>query len=124
MKFLSLHENGYASAVSDGRYVFVSQLLPQNTKDNIHEQAKRLFVQLNDCLASMGSGTDHLLQLTITVPNHRSIAAVQTVYRNAIAPPGPAVRWQYGYCGSALLAMDAVALCANHSGDFPHAANR
>lgn len=103
---------GCPAAVSDGNYVYVSQLAAQpdgTLQADIRQQTRCILEQLLDILRQAGTDAQGLLQVSLTVADSRSMPAVLEVYRERIPVPGPALVWRLGRLPGALVAVDAVA---------------
>lgn len=103
---------GGPAAVSDGNYVYISQLTAQpdsTLQADIRRQTRCILEQLFDVLRHAGTDAQGLLQVSLTVADSRSMPAVLEVYRECIPAPGPALVWRLGRLPGGLVAVDAVA---------------
>lgn len=102
------------AAVSDGRYVFVSQLLPRQPDGTIptgiNRQMQQVLQNLFQVLFAAGTKPEALLQLTLTVSDSRAVPAAQKIYEQEMSASGPALCWRFGRLPGALVAADAIAL--------------
>ena len=109
----STAEPGFPAAVSDGRYVYVSQLLPRQADGTvpvgIRRQVQQALQNLFEVLCAAGAAPETLLQLTLTVADDRAVSAAKKAYSQWMPTPGPALCWRLGRLPGALVAVDAVA---------------
>lgn len=100
---------GCPAAVSDGNYVYISQLTAGALPADIRQQTRQVLELLLEVLRRAGAGPQQLLQVSLTVADSRSIPAVTEIYRQCVPQPGPALVWRLGRLPGVLVAADAVA---------------
>lgn len=111
---------GMPLAVNDGRYIWVGQLLPWQLPGGgippgIEAQAKQLWQNLGQMLASCGSSRAGLLRVTVTVADERLLAAAQKLFCQLAGAGQFVFCWRVGRFSDALLALDAVALARSEA---------